>query len=131
MTTAYFMAPVRGANGDESTAEERAANIEKAQMVARSIERRFPDLDLYVPHDHEEIIEELWLHGEVASEDIVWAFCQLAVKRDFGIWYDHVYSGGCREEQVAMEASDKSVARFSEWGDSAGEAIAATIAELQ
>ena len=101
--TAYFGAPVRGKDGDGVSDEVKAENVKRGMAIGRLIRRAFPDLDLYIPHEHEEVIHELWRNG-IAGETIVKATTAIALKKDFGIFYTgHGISDGMAKEMEAME----------------------------
>lgn len=117
MTTAYFMAPVRGRAGDSVSAEKKASNVEKGKQIGQTIRGDFPCLDIYIPHEHEDIVDAMWRNG-VPSEDIVKASCDVALSRDFGIAYigDGI-SKGMGAEIDAMMKADKIVITFVEYDE--------------
>ena len=77
MTTAYFMAAVRGPDGESVTDEEKAANVQKGIEVGDWLKKKLPQIDWYIPHDHEEVIHKLW-RGGVSGPTIVKATTEIA-----------------------------------------------------
>ena len=101
--TAYFGAPVRGKDGENVSDEVKAENVKRGIRIGQLIRQIFPDLDLYIPHEHEEVIHELWRNG-IAGDEIVKATTSIALKKDFGIFYTgHGTSEGMAKEMKAME----------------------------
>lgn len=116
--TGYLVAPVRGkpteAEAQLVSQEEKWANINRAKQIGFEIRRRFPDLDLYVSHDHEEFIEALLEEG-VTTVILLWAMSRLAAKRDISFVYvgDGI-SSGMTQEIDAVEEAGKEMVFFSE-----------------
>ena len=107
MITAYLMAPVRGIGGDNVSDEEKQDNVDKAIAVGKAIRQAIPELDLYVPHEHEEIIDQIWKDW-LTGDQIVQSCIPLAVKRDIGIhWTGNGWSGGVDKERKARDEAGK------------------------
>ena len=71
-------------------------------------------LDLYIPHEHEEVIHELWRNG-VKGKEIVKATSNIAIKKDMGIFYTgHGLSDGMAREWEAMINAGRPVVEISE-----------------
>jgi len=129
MTSAYFMAAVRGPDGETVSDEEKAANVARGIEVGAWLEKKFPTVDLYIPHRHEEVIHELWRDG-VPGPQIVRATTRIALRRDVGIAYIGTYgfrTTGMEDEWEAMKSAGKPVVEFVECNDYAFERIARAI----
>jgi len=87
MVRVYLAAPVRGHNGDSVPDQEKLANVRAGVIIGDTIRKAFPSLEVFVPHEHEEIIDCLWKKG-VSSEQILDACCEVVEKRDLVIVYD-------------------------------------------
>lgn len=131
MITAYFMAPVRGHLGDAVSPEEKWANVQKGVEIGRAIRRHFPEIDLFIPHEHEEIIDELWRQG-LASDGIINATCTVAKRKDFSICYDgDGISGGMGREIDEVSRIGKPIVYIDQISDETEEAIAYMLNEIR
>ncbi|HEC66938.1 MAG TPA: hypothetical protein ENI23_16810 [bacterium] len=102
--SAYFSASIRGRDGDGALFSDMAKNLKKGAAIAAKIKERFGAvLDLYVPHDHDAVIQILLLKGYITGDQVVEADCVLLEERDFLISYvpDKYYSGGMVAERDA------------------------------
>jgi len=131
MTTAYFMAPVRGKDGDNVERAVKWDNIGKALEVAEWLMRKFPTIKWYIPHRNEIFVEALIDVG-VTSEQIVSAFSAIAATKDIGVSYDNdgISSGMCAEAEN-MRLAGKPVAHISTTNENCREQIACAIALSQ
>ena len=127
--TAYFMAPVRGRAGEDVDAETKAANVAKGVEVGRTIRGWFDELDLYIPHENEEVIDILWQSG-IAGEEIVAAYSVLAARRKLGIVYTgNGISVGMATEIAAM--TDSVIVYVEDLSDATREKITKAIWEVK
>lgn len=129
---AYFCAFVRGRNGDQATDEEMAENIQRALEVANAIRTAFPEtLDLFVPHEHETIIHQLWRDESVTSDQIIDACCKILEPMPMVVVYRPI-SGGMRKEiDKAVSCGDKVIVAFDSFDDFQKERIAHGILEAK
>ena len=96
--TGYLIAPVRGADGEDVSADVKLANVRFGIELGRSIRLAIPSLDLFIPHEHEEIIDMMWRQG-LSSDIILDACCEIAASKDIGLLYDgHLISDGMQRE---------------------------------
>jgi hypothetical protein len=127
MITGYFMAPVRGIEGNDVSRSVKWANIQMALEIADWLKRKFPDVDWYIPHYHEEFIEALQKQG-VTSETVVAAFCDIAASKDIAILYDgNGVSNGMISERRARAKTGKCTTSIDTTDDIAREQIAMVI----
>ncbi len=129
--TGYFMAPVRGKDGDTVDAAMKLQNVQKAIEIGRSIRGSIASLDLFIPHEHEEIIDMLWRQG-TSSIAILDACCAVAVTKQIGILYDgNGVSGGMEREWAALTEAGIEVVIFDTWNEEAREEIVLAMARVE
>ena len=111
----YFSAAVRGKNGDKATEEEKSKNIERGKVLAYSLQAKFPNWIIYVPHEHEIFIELGWKMGLLTSKNIMKIFCEMVSERDIlvAVEEDVAISGGVRLEIKAAKKAKKLVLGYS------------------
>ena len=129
--TGYLIAPVRGRPTEAEAClvsqEEKWGNINRAKQIGWEIRRRFPDLELYVPHEHEEFVEALSEEG-VTTTILLWAMSRLAAKRDISFVYvGGGISSGMRQEIDAVEEAGKEMVFFPELNEKKEEEMATAI----
>lgn len=76
----YVSHSIRGKLGDKATSESMAANNELAHNAVALMRQVMPELEFYVPGEHDEVISLLFHAGKLADQDILWADCEL-IKR--------------------------------------------------
>jgi hypothetical protein len=52
----YLSHPIRGIKGADATHQDLLDNNEKAHQFARRVRNLFPEIDLYVPGEHDEFV---------------------------------------------------------------------------
>ena len=130
MTTGYFMAPVRGKDGDDVEHKVKWDNIRIALEVAEWLRRKFPTVKWYVPHRNECFVEALIEVG-ISTGDIVFAFSIVAANCDFGVVFDgNGISNGMQTEITEMTLAQKPIVCIPETNEAAREQIAQVIASL-
>ena len=128
---AYFMAHYRGPQGDDATDADKRINIATAVQVAHAIKAKFPrNLDLFIPHENQDLIHYMWKAGIITSDHILEACCAMAIGCDFGICYGSI-SVGMRLEAEAMHAAGLEVVMVDEFGEQKAEEIAGMISQIQ
>ncbi len=128
MITAYLCAPVRGKDGDKVKPEVKWDNVKRAIVLGRKIRERFPELELFIPHEHEVIIDTLQQHG-LNSDDIIEACCDIVSMKDLIIVYcgDGISAGMNREIDAACL---ESTVYIDSWNEEAELEIAKGITEV-
>ena len=125
--TGYLCAAVRGKDGDNVSQEKKWANIRVALQIGFEIRRKFPDLVLYIPHEHEELVELLLDEG-VTTETLLRAMSRLAAKKDILFVYTgNGTGGGMRQEIDAVEEAGKEMVFFPELNEKKEEEMAKAI----
>ncbi len=128
--TAYFCAPVRGRNGDDVLPEVKRANENIGIALGQTVALAFSELDLFIPHEHEVVIDALWRRG-LATNAILDACCDIIEERQVLIAYiGNGISGGMAREIKHAENKGIPVIKFVEWDNSAKECICRTIASI-
>lgn len=68
----YFSASIRGEKGLDATEEDIKGNIEKASKMAEKVQSLFGQLlNIYVPHDHDQVVGLLYKVGVVAEKEVL------------------------------------------------------------
>ncbi len=80
---AYVSHSIRGKLGVNATLESMAENNVKAHEAAVLMRCILPEVHLYVPGEHDEIIVHLFQDGRLKEEDILWADCKIIQKCAF------------------------------------------------
>ncbi len=78
---AYVSHSIRGKLGPAATAESMAVNNKIAHEAVVLMRLVIPEIDFYVPGEHDEIISLLYQDGRLKEEDILWGDCEL-IKRN-------------------------------------------------
>ncbi len=74
---AYVSHSIRGKLGVNATPESMAENNVKAHEAAVLMRCILPEVHLYVPGEHDEIIVHLFQGGRLREEDILWGDCRI------------------------------------------------------
>jgi len=128
----YFCARVRGANRDAVTPDVKAKNVEEGLAMARTIQAEFPSIKLYIPHDHETMIDILWRWDYLSSGDIIEASCEIINRCQLLIvWTGRGISGGMAQEMAYARQNHIPVFEFEEWNDYAKERLARTLSDIR
>lgn len=122
--TAYLMAPCRGRDGDNVLPEVKWANVQKAIEIGSALRNAFPCLDLFVPHEHEVVIDQLWRDG-LSSDKIIDATSKIAQSKEISFCFDGdgASEGMAREIDTVTEIG-KPVVYFAQLDDETMEKIA-------
>ena len=129
--SAYLMAPVRGRDGDDVLPAVKWANVQKAIEIGNALRAAFPCLDLYVPHESETIIDQLWQNG-LSSDKITDATSQIAIHKDISFSFEgNGVSAGMEKERKAVHDAGKQVIHFVEIDEALKEGIASILSELR
>lgn len=122
----YLSHPIRGANGPDATAEEKAENNRVAQGLGRTIRSTVAkhikasedlcniEFDLYVPADHDEVINYLFCSGHIEEHHILEADCQIIDRCRAVLAYcpDGICSSGMHVELKHAGESGKHIIKF-------------------
>ena len=94
----YLSHSIRG-NGSRPIEE----NCERAIKVGHKIIKCFPEIDLFVPGEHDLALQLLWKAGKVKEEDILWADLEILRHSNNWCWWYTCPSRGCQIEADEAE----------------------------
>lgn len=81
--TAYFSASIRGREGSKASQDTINRNIEMGKKIAGKMQRFFGTLlNMYVPHNQDELIQILWRSKKINVWDILKGDCEIVAARD-------------------------------------------------
>lgn len=85
---AYFSHSIRGKKGPAATDEDMGKNCDEAMEVATWIREVAPQIDLYVPAEHEDFVSICYREKYLTERQILDVDCEILAKRDFHIVYE-------------------------------------------
>lgn len=86
--SAYFSHSIRGQSGKDATDAEVEKNCKVAERVAAWIRENIPEIDLYVPAEHEDFVAICWREKYLSEDQILEIDCKILGKQDFHIVYE-------------------------------------------
>jgi len=93
--TAYFSHSIRGPAGKDASDDVVERNCKIAEEVAAWIRKNVPELELYVPAEHEDFVHICWKELYLTEDQILEIDCKILGKRDFHIVYvENNWTGG-------------------------------------
>ena len=97
---AYMSHSIRGKMGKEATDEYMAENNRKAIAFGEELRREFPNIDFYVPGDHDEFVCIAYREAYLNEKQILHVDCEIINSRNFMIALspDGFISGGMKIE---------------------------------
>lgn len=104
--TAYLSHSIRGSKGKDATAKDMAENCQKALEAANWVRNSVSGLDLYVPAEHEEFVQQAYEKNYLSIEQILVVDCNIVIQKDLLLVYtpDGWVGGGIeREVQCAKD----------------------------
>ena len=88
MIKVYLSHHIRGPEGENSTPASREANKQAARFMAMLLRKMYPELDIYVPAEHDQVVEYLYTKGYVNARQIIEADCVIISDCKFVIVYN-------------------------------------------
>lgn len=85
MITAYLSHMIRGIEGHSSF----GANCEEAIIMANILRQQIPNLEIYVPAEHDEFVSIAYHDGILTEKQILDIDCKILDKRNFVIVFTH------------------------------------------
>jgi len=116
----YFSAPIRGEKGSNASQKEMDENIKSAKKMALRVKEYFGTLlDMYVPHDQDELIQILWHSKKISVWDILEGDCKIVAQRSILlVWArDGFFSTGMGREMKTAEENGVPIIQFDEFND--------------
>jgi len=86
--TAYFSHSIRGKKGNKATSEDMLKNCTEAMKVAVWIRDNIPEIDLYVPAEHEDFVLIAYEDKYLTEEQILEIDCKILAGKDFHIVHE-------------------------------------------
>ena len=97
---AYVSHSIRGKMGKEATDEYMEENNLKAIAFGNELRKAFPNIDFYIPGDHDEFVCIAYKEKYINEKQILWIDCQIINSRNFVLAWspDDFISNGMRIE---------------------------------
>lgn len=97
---AYVSHSIRGAKGNNATWEDMEENNKKATEFGKLLKQEFPNIDFYIPGEHDEFVVIAYREKYMTEEQILDVDCKILDKCDFHIIYapDDYIGGGIKVE---------------------------------
>ena len=127
----YLCTKYRGDNGDLATDEEIDENCRTALAIGDAIRRDFPDVEIYIPHEKQEIVRRLWRKGLIDSDDIIEVCCDIIKEECAGVIVVGTVSKGMLKEIVCTARWGLIIVEGDCYDDDLKENIADAIVGLQ
>lgn len=80
--TAYFSHSIRGSKGNAATDEDMEQNCLLVREVAKELRSHLPQLDIYVPAEHEDFVHIAWKQKMLSEEQILKVDCEIVARKD-------------------------------------------------
>ena len=130
--SAYFSHSIRGKAGANATEEDMMKNCAKAMEVAAWIRESVPEIDLYVPAEHEDFVSIAYKDKYLTEDQILEIDCKILKKRDFHIVHevDGWLGGGIEKEINAAKKYRKPSFYVSELDEVTAVALRVIVRDL-
>jgi len=92
--------PIRGVKGKDATDRDMEQNCQRAIVAGKILELSIPDLEVYIPGEHDEFVTLAYRQGTLTVDDILTTDCEIVSKRDLLLVYnfENQLSSGMRRE---------------------------------
>lgn len=130
--TAYFSHSIRGPAGKDATDAVVERNCKEAARVAVWIRENIPELELYVPAEHEDFVHICWKDLYLTEDQILEIDCKILGRRDFHIVYevDGWLGGGIAVEIEAAKKYGKLIFYISSLDEVTAAALRVIVRDL-
>jgi hypothetical protein len=131
--TAYFSHSIRGKKGGKATDEDMQRNCAAALEVARWIREVVPDIELYVPAEHEDFVYICYVDKYLTEEQILEVDCKILANQDFHIVHevDGWLGGGIKVEMDHAKKNGKLIFYVSSMDDATAAALRVIVKDFQ
>lgn len=92
----YVSHSIRGKKGKDATLEDMEANNQKAIKFGKRLREQFPNIDFYIPGDHDEFVTIAYICGFLNETQILDVDCEIVQRCNFLIAYapdNHISNG--------------------------------------
>lgn len=113
----YISHSIRGTKGVEATIEDMSINNQKAIEFGKKCKAAYPEIDFYVPADHDEFVMKAYLKGYLTEKQILDVDCAIIDSCAGILFYDHEkhFSTGMKVELEHAQKNNIPVATICEW----------------
>lgn len=99
--TAYLSHSIRGHKGETATREDMDENCKEAIEFASWLRKEMPELDIFVPAEHEEFVGLAYVWGYLTEKQILCIDCMIVGSKDLLIVFaKNGWTGGGIEVEV-------------------------------
>lgn len=85
---AYLSHCIRGIKGETATMDDMRHNCEAAIGYGNMLRKNMPELDLYIPAEHEDFVQRVYEAGWITVEQILDVDCSIISTKDIVIVYN-------------------------------------------
>lgn len=130
--TAYFSHSIRGPAGKDASDKIVEKNCAKAKEVAAWIRENIPEIDLYVPAEHEDFVGICWRQKYLTEDQILEIDCIILERQDFHIVHkvDGWLGGGIGIEINAAKKCGKLIFYISSLDEVTAAALRVIVKDL-
>jgi len=117
--TAYLSHAIRGSKGMDATNEDMQKNCEEALELAKFLRGHIPELDLYVPAEHEGFVNQAHANGYLTEKQILEIDCQIIESKDLLLVFvkNDWVGGGISVECKYAESKNKNIVYIHDTDD--------------
>lgn len=114
--SAYFSHAIRGEEGKAATKEDMERNCATAKKAAKWLRENVPEIELYVPAEHEDFVYIAYTDKYLTEKQILEIDCKILKRQDFHIVHevDGWFGGGIGVEIAAAKKYGKSIFYLTE-----------------
>lgn len=105
---AYVSHSIRGKYGNKATVEQMEANNQKAIDFGKQLIKEFPNVEFYIPADHDEFVLIAYQRGDLTERQILDIDCEIVSRCNFLVAFspDDYISKGMQKEIDAAVANN-------------------------
>lgn len=131
--SAYFSHSIRGKKSAKATDEDMLRNCHAALEVAQWIRRVVPDIELYVPAEHEDFVQICYREKYLTEEQILEVDCKILERQDFYIVHevDGWLGGGIKVEMDHAKKHGKLIYYVSSMDEVTAAALRVIVKDFQ
>jgi hypothetical protein len=109
--TAYLSHAIRGSKGMDATNEDMQRNCEEALELAKFLRIHIPEIDFYVPAEHEDFVDKAYASGYLTVKQVLDVDCQILGSKDLHIVFvkDGWTGGGIVVEIEYARSKNKNI----------------------
>jgi len=130
--SAYFSHSIRGRAGKDASDDIVERNCKLAEGVAAWIREVAPEIELYVPAEHEDFVHICWKQEYLTEEQILEIDCKILERQDFQIVYevDNWLGGGIGVEIAHAKKCGKLIFYIASLDEATAAALRVIVRDL-